>query len=47
MIERPDAVESELLGGFRDLSELVESYASVTVGQGDMDVYGYALQDSA
>jgi hypothetical protein len=38
VVERPDALESELLGDFRDLRELAEGDASVTVRQGDMDV---------
>jgi hypothetical protein len=39
VVERPDALESELFGDFRDLSELAERDASVTVRQGDMDVH--------
>jgi hypothetical protein len=39
MVEGPDAVESKLLSNFRDLRELIERDASVTVRQGDMKVH--------
>ena len=39
VVERPDTIEPQLLGGFRNLRELAQGDAAMSVRQGDMKVH--------